>query len=33
VREVDKMMRWGAAVPANEKDALVDHLTALYGVR
>jgi mono/diheme cytochrome c family protein len=33
VREVEKMMRWGANVPANEKDALADHLAALYGVR
>ena len=33
VREVDKMIRWGATVPDNEKDALVDRLTALYGVR
>jgi mono/diheme cytochrome c family protein len=33
VREVEKMMRWGANVPATEKDPLVDHLAARYGVR
>ena len=33
VREVEKMMRWGANVPAAEKDPLVDHLAARYGVR
>jgi mono/diheme cytochrome c family protein len=33
VREVDKMMRWGAAVPAAEKDPLVDHLAARFGIR
>ena len=33
VREIEKMMRWGANVPANEKDPLADHLAALYGVR
>jgi mono/diheme cytochrome c family protein len=27
VREVDKMIRWGAPVPAADKDALVDYLT------
>jgi mono/diheme cytochrome c family protein len=31
VREVDKMVRWGATVDAAEKDALVDHLTARFG--
>ena len=33
VRSVDKMIRWGAAVPAEEKDALVDYLAARYGPR
>ncbi len=33
VREVEKMMRWGAPVPADAKDALVDHLAARHGVR
>jgi mono/diheme cytochrome c family protein len=33
VREVEKMMRWGADVPATEKDPLVDLLAARYGVR
>ena len=28
VREVDKMIRWGAPVPAADKDALVEYLTA-----
>ena len=32
-REVDKMIRWGAAVPAAEKDALVDDLAARYPPR
>ena len=32
-REVDKMVRWGAAVPAAEKDALVDYLAARYPPR
>lgn len=32
-REVDKMIRWGAAVPATEKDALVDYLAARYPPR
>ena len=32
-REVDKMIRWGAAVPAVEKDALVDYLAARYPPR
>jgi cytochrome c1 len=27
-REVDKMVRWGASVPATEKDALVDFLAS-----
>jgi mono/diheme cytochrome c family protein len=32
-REVDKMIRWGAAVPAAEKDALVEYLAARYPPR
>jgi len=30
-REVEKMVRWGAPVPAAEKDGLVDFLTARHG--
>jgi cytochrome c5 len=33
VREVDKMIRWGAAVPAEEKDGLIDYLAARYPPR
>jgi cytochrome c5 len=33
VREVEKMIRWGAAVPAEEKDGLIDYLTARYPPR
>jgi cytochrome c553 len=33
VRSVDKMIRWGADVPAAEKDALVDYLAARYPPR
>lgn len=33
VREVDKMVRWGAAVGETEKDALADHLAGQFGVR
>lgn len=33
VREVDKMIRWGAKVDEAEKDALVDYLTATWGPR
>ena len=33
VREVDKMIRWGADVAPAEKDALVDYLTARYPPR
>lgn len=29
-REVEKMIRWGAPVPAAEKDALVDYLAEKY---
>ena len=32
-REVDKMVRWGAAVRESEKDALVDYLAARFGPR
>jgi mono/diheme cytochrome c family protein len=31
VREVEKMVRWGASVTAAEKDPLVDYLTKNYG--
>lgn len=33
VREVEKMMRWGADVPAADKDALVSYLAARYPPR
>ena len=33
VREVEKMMRWGADVPAADKDALVSYLAARYPAR
>ena len=33
VREVEKMIRWGAAVPAEEKDGLIDYLAARYPPR
>jgi cytochrome c553 len=33
VRTVDKMIRWGADVPAAEKDPLVDYLAARYPPR
>jgi cytochrome c5 len=33
MRSVEKMMRWGAAVAANEKDALVEYLAARYPPR
>ena len=33
VREVDKMIRWGANVAPTDKDALVDYLTARYPPR
>ena len=32
VREVDKMVAWGAFVPAEDRDALVDYLAAAFGV-
>lgn len=31
LREVDKMIRWGATVPDADKDALVTFLTSRYG--
>jgi cytochrome c5 len=33
LREVDKMIRWGADVPAADKDALIDYLAARYPPR
>jgi cytochrome c5 len=33
VRTVDKMVRWGADVPAADKDALVNYLAARFGRR
>jgi cytochrome c5 len=33
VRSVDKMIRWGAAVPAEERDGLIDYLAARYPPR
>jgi mono/diheme cytochrome c family protein len=33
MRSVEKMMRWGAGVAANEKDALVEYLAARYPPR
>jgi cytochrome c553 len=33
VREVDKMIRWGATVTPTDKDALVDYLAARYPPR
>lgn len=33
VREVEKMMRWGAAVGDADKDPLVDYLSGKYGIR
>ena len=33
IREVDKMIRWGADVAPQDKDALVDYLTARYPPR
>jgi cytochrome c5 len=32
-REVDKMIRWGAAVPEAEKTALLDYLATTFPVR
>lgn len=33
VREIDKMIRWGAAVSDEEKDPLIDSLAARFGPR
>ena len=33
VRTVDKMIRWGAAVPAEDKEGLIDYLAARYPPR
>jgi cytochrome c5 len=33
VREIDKMIRWGATVGDNEKDSLTDYLVARFGPR
>ena len=33
VGSVDKMIRWGATVTPEEKDALVDHLASRFGPR
>lgn len=33
VRSVEKMMRWGADVPAAEKESLIDYLAARYPPR
>jgi len=30
-REVDKMMKWGALVDSNDRDALIDYLSANFG--
>lgn len=32
VKEVDKMVKWGAVVDASDHDALVDYLSANFGV-
>ncbi|QQS45858.1 MAG: hypothetical protein IPM66_18300 [Acidobacteriota bacterium] len=32
-REVDKMIRWGATVPDEEKAPLIDYLSANFGLR
>jgi mono/diheme cytochrome c family protein len=32
-RSVEKMMRWGAAVSAEEKEPLIDYLASRYGPR
>jgi mono/diheme cytochrome c family protein len=33
VREIEKMVRWGAAVKDDEKEALADYLSKNYGIR
>jgi hypothetical protein len=30
-KEVDKMVKWGAVVDANDKDALIDYLSSSFG--
>ncbi len=30
IKEVDKMMKWGAVVDANDRDALIDYLSANF---
>jgi hypothetical protein len=30
-REVDKMVKWGAVVEANDRDSLIDYLSANFG--
>ena len=30
-KEVDKMTKWGAVVDANDRDALIDYLSANFG--
>ena len=30
-KEVDKMVKWGAVVDANDRDALIDYLSANFG--
>ena len=30
-KEVDKMMKWGAVVDANDRDALIDYLSGNFG--
>lgn len=32
-REVEKMIRWGAVVPDSDKQALIDYLSAGFGLR
>ena len=31
MKEIDKMVRWGALVDANDRDAMVDYLSANFG--
>lgn len=30
-KEVDKMMKWGAVVDANDRDSLIDYLSSSFG--
>jgi len=30
-KEVDKMVKWGAVVDANDRDALIDYLSLQFG--